>query len=64
MLIETEDYITAAEAAKILRLSRSAISQLCKKRTFTRQIRFGRFWILHRKEVEAFARWRSGFSFY
>lgn len=60
MLIETDDYIDAAEAARILGIKRARMSQLCTENRFSGMVRIGHFWILPRDAVVNFRRLSPG----
>ena len=60
MLIETDNYIDAAEAAKILGIKRARMSQLCNNNRFANMIRIGHFWLIPREAVENYTRLKPG----
>ena len=51
MIIDTDDYIDASEAAQILGVTRARISYLCTQNKINGGIKFNRFWILPREEI-------------
>ncbi len=60
MLIETNEYIDAAEAARILGIQRARMSQLCREGRFPGQIQIGHFWLIPREAVENYTRLKPG----
>lgn len=56
MIIDTDKYIDAGEAARILGIKRARMSQLCTAGRFPGQVRIGHFWIVPRDSVEDFTR--------
>ena len=58
MIIDTDDYIDAREAAKILGIKRNWMSHLCRSRKI-RSIKIGQYWIINRKDVELRAKIRQ-----
>ena len=60
MYIDTNDYVDASEAAKILGIKRARISQLCNDGRFPGQVKIGHFWLIPRAEVEEFQRLKPG----
>ena len=60
MLIETDDYIDAATAAKMLDLTRATISTHCKANRFPGQVKIGHFWIMPIEAVKNFERNKPG----
>lgn len=60
MLIETDNYIDAAEAARILGIKRARMSQLCNDGRFSGQVRVGHFWLIPRESVMKHERLKPG----
>ena len=58
MIIDTDDYIDAREAAKILGIKRNWMSHLCRCGKI-RSIKIGQYWIINRKDVELRAKIRQ-----
>ena len=60
MLIETDDYIDAVTAAKMLNLTRATISIQCKANRFPGQVKIGHFWLIPRESVANYTRGKPG----
>ena len=60
MLIEIDDYIDATQAAKMMDVTRAAISAHCKNGRFKKAIQVGHFWLINREEIENFERQKPG----
>ena len=60
MIIDTDNYIDAGEAARILGIKRARMSQLCNANRFPGQVKIGHFWIIPRKAVDEFERETPG----
>ena len=60
LLIETDEYVDAAEAAEMLQIKRARMSQLCSDRRFPGQVRIGHFWAIPRESVEKYTRLKPG----
>ena len=60
MLIETDNYIDAVTASKILGITRARVSTLCKEGRFAGMVRVGHFWLIPREAVEKFRRLPPG----
>ena len=56
MIIDTDKYIDAGEAARILGIKRARMSQLCTANRFPGQVRIGHFWIMPLESVIEFER--------
>ena len=60
MVIETDEYIDASEAAHMLGIKRARMSQLCKEGRFSGLVRIGHFWAIPRVSVENYTRLMPG----
>ena len=60
MLIETNEYVDAVTASKILQVTRARVSTLCRENRFLGQVRVGHFWLIPRKSVEEYQRKEPG----
>ena len=60
MLIETDNYIDAVTASKMLGITRARVSTLCKEGRFAGMVRIGHFWLIPREAVENFQRMKPG----
>ena len=60
MLIETDEYVDAVTAARMLEITRARVSTLCKTNRFLGQVRVGHFWLIPRKSVEEYQRGEPG----
>ena len=60
MMIETDEYVDATTAAKMLGLTRATISYQCKVGRFPGQVRIGHFWAIPREIVEKYTRLKPG----
>ncbi len=60
MLIETDDYVDAPTAARILGVTRANISLLCKTNRFIGAVRVGHFWLIPRDAVLNHERLKPG----
>ena len=60
MLIETDDYVDAVTAAKMLNLTRATISIQCKANKFPGQVKIGHFWLIPRAAVAGYTRGKPG----
>ncbi|MBR0250782.1 MAG: helix-turn-helix domain-containing protein [Synergistaceae bacterium] len=60
MIIDTDEYIDAVTAAKMLEVSRPTMSYHCKVGNFPGTIRIGHYWLIPRKAVEEYVRRKPG----
>ena len=60
MLIETDEYVDAVTASRILEVTRARVSTLCSENRFPGQVRVGHFWLIPRKSVEEYERKNPG----
>ncbi|MBQ3448257.1 MAG: helix-turn-helix domain-containing protein [Synergistaceae bacterium] len=60
MLIETDNYIDAVTASRILGITRARISTLCKEGRFAGMVKIGHFWLIPRESVEGYTRLKPG----
>ena len=60
MIIETDEYIDAVTAAKMLGVTRARVSTLCINGRFPNMVRVGHFWLIPRKSVEEYERGKPG----
>ena len=60
MLIETDEYVDAVTAAKILGVTRARVSTLCNEGRFSGQVRVGHFWLIPRESVMNHERLKPG----
>ena len=60
MYINTDEYMDASEAAKILGINRARMSQLCSDGRFSGQVKIGHFWLIPRAAVAGYTRGKPG----
>lgn len=60
MLIETNNYVDVATAAKMLGLTRATMSFHCKANRFPGQVKIGHFWIIPLEAIKNFERNKPG----
>ena len=60
MWIDTDEYIDASTAAKLLGLTRATISFQCKANRFPGAVHIGHFWLIPREAVENYTRMKPG----
>lgn len=60
MIIDTDEYIDAVTAAKMLNVARATVSYHCKAGTFKGTVRVGGYWLIPRKSVEDYERGKPG----
>ncbi len=60
MFIDTDKYIDAGEAARIIGIKRSRMSQLCSSNRFPGQVKLGHFWLIPIEAIKNFERNKPG----
>ena len=60
MYINTDEYVDAVTAAKMLGLTRATVSFQLKANRFPGQVKIGHFWLIPRASVENYTRLKPG----
>lgn len=63
MLIETDDYVDASEAGRLMNVGRSTISVYCRQGRFPGQVKIGHFWLIPLESVINFEKAKRGPKF-